>query len=161
VLLQVVAFDLPPIEHIEAIGALPFHEERALVDGRHRGQELGSTQPAIRDDYRRWQCHAAAAACCNASIEPALHPAPFVTARRPRTWRGGPMDGKVDGHHQLALANDHDQQHPIKAREHPVRLATPQGPTRPTCSPSFLHPEASPTHIHCHRLRVASLVLAA
>src|SRR5262245_34684968 len=34
-------------------------------------------------------------------------------------------------------------------------------PTRPNCSPYFLKTESSPTHGHCQRLRVASLLLAA
>jgi hypothetical protein len=40
VLLQVVALDLPPIGQLEAIGTLPFHEERALVDRSHVAHEL-------------------------------------------------------------------------------------------------------------------------
>ena len=51
----------------------------------------------------------------------------FVAARRPRACGVGPTDGKVDGHDQLALANDHDQEDPINTREHPVFLATPPG----------------------------------
>src|SRR5215475_641823 len=35
-----------------------------------------------------------------------------------------------------------------------------QVPTRPNCSPYFLNTESSPTHVHCQRLRVASLLLA-
>jgi hypothetical protein len=93
----------------------------------HMVRELGVTKPAIRDDHRRWQCHAASAEGCHASIEHALHPAQFVTARSPRACRVGPPDSKVDRDHQLALANDHDQHHPINAREHPVFLATPPG----------------------------------
>src|SRR5688572_16403791 len=34
-LLQVVTLDLPPIRQFEAIGTLPFHEERALVGSSH------------------------------------------------------------------------------------------------------------------------------
>src|SRR5262249_11586146 len=37
----------------------------------------------------------------------------------------------------------------------------PQVPTRPNCSPYFLNTESSPTHVHCQRLRVASLLLVA
>src|SRR5918911_1287774 len=36
-----------------------------------------------------------------------------------------------------------------------------QVPTSPNWSPYFLNTESSPTHVHCHRLRVASLALAA
>src|SRR6266568_2521851 len=54
VLLQVVALDLPPIGQLEAIGTLPFHEERALVDRSHVAHELRITKPTICDDHRRW-----------------------------------------------------------------------------------------------------------
>src|SRR6266852_6762742 len=36
-----------------------------------------------------------------------------------------------------------------------------QVPTRPNCSPYFLNTESSPTQVHCQRLRVAALLLAA
>src|SRR5262245_9694412 len=36
-----------------------------------------------------------------------------------------------------------------------------QVPTRPNCSPHFLNTESSPTQVHCQRLRVAALALAA
>src|SRR5262247_4340046 len=36
-----------------------------------------------------------------------------------------------------------------------------QVPTRPNCSPYFLNTESSPTQVHCQRLRVASLLVAA
>src|SRR5215813_7967106 len=35
-----------------------------------------------------------------------------------------------------------------------------QVPTSPNCWPYFLKTESSPTHVHCQRLRVASLMLA-
>src|SRR5262249_23454782 len=36
-----------------------------------------------------------------------------------------------------------------------------QVPTRPNCPPYFLKTESSPTQVHCQRLRVAALALAA
>ena len=36
-----------------------------------------------------------------------------------------------------------------------------QVPTRLNCSPYFLNTESSATQVHCQRLRVASLLLAA
>ena len=36
-----------------------------------------------------------------------------------------------------------------------------QVPTSPNCSPYFLNTESSATQVHCQRLRVASLLLAA
>ena len=50
---------------------------------------------------------------------------------------------------------------PINAGEHAVFLAAPQVPTSSNCSPYFLNTESSPTQVHCQRLRVASLLLAA
>src|SRR5512132_2960051 len=58
-------------------------------------------------------------------VEHALHPAQFVSARRPRACRVGTTDGKVHGHHQFAIANDDHQEAPINARKHPFFLAAP------------------------------------
>src|SRR5262249_15215156 len=126
-LLQVVAFDLPPIRQIEDIGTLPFYEERALVSGSHMAHELRIAKPAISHDHRRRHFHTASAECHHASIQHALDPAQFVAARCPRAWGVGPTDGKVDGDDQLALTDHYDQQHPVNAREHPVFLAAPPG----------------------------------
>jgi hypothetical protein len=46
----------------------------------------------------------------------------FVATRHPRPRGVRPTDGKVDGDDQLALADHHDKQHPVNAREHPVFL---------------------------------------
>src|SRR5262245_4188396 len=74
VLLQVVAFDLPPIGEFKDIATLPFHEERTLVRRGHMAHELRITKPTIRDDHRRGQCHATSADRRHASIQHALHP---------------------------------------------------------------------------------------
>jgi hypothetical protein len=44
-----------------------------------------------------------------------------------------------------------------------TRCSSPlhQVPTRPNCLPYFLNTASSPTHVHCQRLRVATLALAA
>jgi len=137
VLLQVVAFHLPPIEQIEDLGALPFYQEGAFVGRRDMAHELRITEPAIRDDHRRWQCHTASVEGCHASIEHALHPAQFVTARSPRTRRIGPPDGKVDGHHEFALADHHHQQDAINTGEYPVVLPTTRCQPGPTARHTF------------------------
>src|SRR5262245_52495847 len=53
----------------------------------HMVHELRIAKPTIRDDDRREQRYVASAECCHVSIEHALHPAQFVTARSPRAWR--------------------------------------------------------------------------
>jgi hypothetical protein len=65
--------------------------------------------------------------CRHASIQHALEPVQFVAAWRPRALRVGPPDGKVDGHHQFALANNDHEENPINAGEYPVFLPTPPG----------------------------------
>src|SRR5205814_3601810 len=127
VLLQVVALDLPPIGQCEGIGTLPFHEEGALVRRGDVTHELRITKPTIRDNHRRGQLYTAPTKGCHASIQHALDPVQFVPTWPSRTWRGGTPDGKVHGHHEFALANDHDQEDPINTREHAVLLPTPPG----------------------------------
>src|SRR5712691_11465607 len=126
-LLQVTPLNLAPIGQLEDIRTLPFHKEGALVRRGDMAHEFRIAEPAIRDDHRRRQVHAASAECCHASIQHALYPVQFVPARRPRTCGVWPTDGKVDGDDQLALANDDDQEDPINTREHPVFLAAPPG----------------------------------
>src|SRR5438876_8323199 len=127
VLLQVTPLDLVSVGQCEGVGTLSFYEERALVRRFYMAHELRIAKPTIRDDQRRRQLHATAAECCHASIQHALHPVQFVTARRPRTCRVWPTDGKVDGDDQLALANDDHQEDPINTGEHAVLLPTPPG----------------------------------
>src|SRR5262249_51747639 len=102
-------------------------QEGALVHHSHVVHELRIAKPTIRDDHRWGQVHTALAQGSHASIEHALHPVQFVAARRSRTWRVRPTDGKVDGYHQFAIADHHDEQDPINTGEHPVFLAAPPG----------------------------------
>src|SRR5215471_5205663 len=95
-LLQVMALDLPPIGQCEGVGTLPFHEERPLVSRRDMAHEFRIAEPAIRDDYRRRQVHAASAECCQTPIQHDLEPVQFVAAWSPRAGGVGPTDGKVD-----------------------------------------------------------------
>src|SRR5262249_2478034 len=102
-------------------------EECTLVGRRDMAHELRIAEPTIRHDHRWGQRDTASAESCHASIEHALHPVQFVAARRPRTGGVRPTDGKVHGHHELALTDDDDEQHPINTREHPMFLAAPPG----------------------------------
>src|SRR5918999_64865 len=127
VLLQVVALDLPPIGQVEGVGALPFHQEGALVGRRDMAHELRIAKPAIGHDHRRGQRDAAPAQSCQTPVEHALHPMELVTTRSARPLWIRATDGKIDGHYQFTLTNDDHQEDPINAREHPVLLPTPPG----------------------------------
>src|SRR4030095_2314835 len=146
VLLQVVAFHLPPIKQVEDIGTLPFHEECPLVGGGYMGHELGITEPAIRDDHKRWQCHTASVECCHASIEHALHPTELVTTRSARPLRIRATYGKIHGNDQLPIADDDNQEDPINPREHPVFLPAPPGAHDAQCT-SILFEHRVITHL--------------
>src|SRR5262245_16032635 len=89
--------------------------------------ELGITKPTIGHDYRRRQCHAASADGRHASIQHALYPVQFIPARSSRPRGIGPANSKVDGHHQFAIADDHDEEDAINTGEYPVLLPTPPG----------------------------------
>ena len=131
------------------------------MGGGHMAHELGITKPTIRNDHRRCQRHAASAERRHTSVQHELEPVQFVAARRPRAWGGRPTNGKVDGDDQFALAQDDHEEEPVNAREDPMFLPTPPGADSPNCSPYFLNTESSPTQVHCQRLRVAALALAA
>src|SRR5216683_7075943 len=124
-MLQVLPLDLAPVCQRKDICAFPFHEEGALVCRGHVAHKLRIAEPTIRDHHRRRQLHAAVAESRHAPIQHDLHPVQFVTARSTRACGVGTTDGKVDGDDQLALADDHDQEDPINAREHSVFLAAP------------------------------------
>src|SRR5215467_1281155 len=119
-LLQVTPLDLAPVWQSEDIGTFPFYQESALVGAGQIAHEFRITKPAIGHDYGRGQCRTASAECRHAPIQHALQPVQFVAARRPRAWRVGPPDSKVDGDDQLALADHYDEQDAINTREHPV-----------------------------------------
>src|SRR5262249_30811474 len=126
-LLQVTSFDLAPIGQCEGVGTLSFYEERALVRRGYVVHELRITKPTIGHDHRRGQRHTASAECRHATIHHALHPAQFIAARRSRAGGVGTSNSKVHGDHELALADDDDEEDPINTPEHPVFLPTPPG----------------------------------
>ena len=110
-----------------SIGTFPFDKEGALVRHSDMAHELRIAKPAVGHNDRRRQRHAASAERRHASIQHGLHPVQFVAAWRPRAGGVRPPDGKVDGHHQFAIADHHDEQDAINPGEHPVFLPTPPG----------------------------------
>jgi len=103
-----MALDLPPIGQCEGIGTLPFHKERPLVSRRDMAHELRIAKPAIGHDHWRGQRNAAPAKSRQTPVEHALHPTELVTTRSARPLRIRATDGKVDGHHEFAIADHHD-----------------------------------------------------
>jgi hypothetical protein len=65
--------------------------------------------------------------CRYAPIQHALDPVQFVAAGCPRAYGVGPTDGKIDGHHEFAIADDDHEEDPINTRQHPVFLAASPG----------------------------------
>src|SRR5439155_579666 len=55
-------------------------------------------------------------------------PAQFVAAWGASTDRVGPPHGTVHRYHQFPVPNDHHQEEPINAREHPMLLTAPPAP---------------------------------
>lgn len=122
---QVVAFDLAPIGQGKTIGRLPLHHQGPLMGITHMLHELRVTKPTVSHAHRRWQCHGAPPKGSQALIEHHPRPCQFVSARRSRSYRIRPSNGKIDWHDQAAIPHDHQQQEPINARQHPFVLAAP------------------------------------
>jgi hypothetical protein len=72
-----------------------------------------------------------------ALIEHDLSPSQFGAAPPPRPCGIGPAHGKVDGHHQLAITDDHQQQHAINAIHHALVLPTPPRADQLQLAPIF------------------------
>src|SRR5262249_33607226 len=160
-LLHVTPLDLAPIGQFESVGTLPFYEERPLVGRRDMAHELRIAKPAIGHNHWRRQCHATSAERRHASIQHELEPVQFVAARRPGTYGVRSPDGKVDRDNQFTLAIPPTRRDPTTPGNSRVSCPLPPGPHRPNRSPFFLNPESTPTPVHCQRLRVAGLLLAA
>src|SRR5262249_39442081 len=114
-----------------------------------------------RHDYGRGQRDTASAECCHAAIEHALHPAQFVAARCPRAVGSGCRMAKSTGTTSLPSPITTTRRTPSIPESTRCSCLLHQVPTSPNCSPYFLKTESSPTHVHCQRLRVAALLLAA
>src|ERR1044072_3480105 len=72
-----------------------------------------------------------------ALIEHHLSPSQFGAATPPPPWGVGPAHGKVDGHHQLAITDDHQQQHAINTLHHALVLPTPPRADQLQLAPIF------------------------
>src|SRR5437667_5647593 len=87
--------------------------------------ELRVAKPTIGNHYWRWQLQATPPKRCQALVEHHPGPTQFVPARRPRSNRIRPSNGKVHWDDQATIANDHQQQEPVNARQHTLVLAAP------------------------------------
>ena len=91
-----------------------------------------------------------------------LYPAQFVAARPSRACGVRPTDGKLTGTTNLPSPMTTTSRIPTRSPRAPGVLGrSTRCPTRPNCSPYFLPTASSPTQVHCQRLRVAALALAA
>jgi hypothetical protein len=97
------------------------------LGGGRMAHQLRIAKPTIGHDYRRRQVHTTSAESRHAPIKHCLEPAQLIPARSPRAGGLRPPDGKVHGHHQLALANDDHQEDAINPGAYPVFLPTPPG----------------------------------
>jgi len=91
----------------------------------HMRHQLRGTKPTIGHHQRCREVEAAAAEGRQALIEHALSPTELGAATPPWPFGVGPTPRKVDGHHQLAVANDHQEEHAINAADHALVLTTP------------------------------------
>src|SRR5262245_11568549 len=127
----------------------------------HVAHELRIAKPTIRDEQQRSQRHTTSSECRHASIQHDLYPVQFVPTRCPRAGGIGPTDGKVDGHQQFPSPITTTRRTPSMPESTRCSWPLHQVPTSPNCSPYFLNTESSPTQVHCQRLRVPSILLAA
>jgi len=89
------------------------------------GHQLRVTEPAIGHHQRGWQVEAASAQGRQGLIEHDLSPPQFGATPPPRPCGVGPTHSKVNGHDQLAVANDHQEEHAINPIYHTRVLSTP------------------------------------
>jgi hypothetical protein len=122
---QVMPFDRVSISSGEGIGRLPLHKHGALLRLVHMLHALRVAQPTLRHHHGRGQVHTAPPQRRQALIQHPPRPWQLVPARRPRPTRIGPSNGQVHGDDQATIANDHQQQEPVNAREYACVLATP------------------------------------
>lgn len=105
--------------------AFALHQQGALMRTRHMTHELGVAEPTISHHYRFGQGEAAFGQDRQALIEHVLGQIEFVLAAPPRPFGIGAANSKVNGDDEFAIANDHEQQHPINAKDRALELATP------------------------------------
>jgi len=113
-----------PIFEIEGVGGFALNEQGALMRVGHVAHQFRVTKPAIGYDDGRGQLKAAPGQRGEGLIEHGLRPLELGVAAPPRSLRVGPSHRKVNGHDQSAIANDHEQQHPINTANHALVLST-------------------------------------
>src|SRR6266568_3542719 len=91
----------------------------------HVGHQLRVTQPTIGHHQRCGEVEAASVEGRQALIEHDLRPPELATATRSWPWGVRPTHRKVDRHHQLAVANDHEEEHAIHTVHHALVRPTP------------------------------------
>jgi hypothetical protein len=91
----------------------------------HMCHQLRVTEPTIGDHQRCGEGETASAQGRQGLIEHDLRPPQFDATPPPRPGGVGPTHRKVNGHDQLAVANDHQEEHAINAIYHALVLATP------------------------------------
>src|SRR5206468_9439076 len=104
---------------------------------------------------------ATSAECCHAPIQLDLEPVQLIPPRRPRACGVRPPNAKAHGTTSLPSPTTTTSNTPSMPESTRCSCPLHQVPTRPNCSPNFLNTESSATQVHCQRLRVAALLLAA
>jgi hypothetical protein len=121
---QVRTLDLLAIFKGKGIGAFALHPQGALMRVGDMAHELGVAEPTIGHQHRLGQRHAAFGKGRQALIEHVLG-LELVLAFAPRPFGIGAADGKVNRDDQFAIANDHEPQDPINAKDGSLERATP------------------------------------
>ena len=104
-----MSVDVSTIGQGKGVTDFALDQERALMLMANVGHQLGVAKPTISHDDRRRQSEPALGTDVESPINHRASPLEFVPARRARPAVAGPPNGKVDRHHQLAVANDHHQ----------------------------------------------------
>ncbi len=91
----------------------------------HMRHQLGITAPTIGHHLRGREVKAASATRRQGFIEHDLRPLQFGAAAPPWAFGIGPSHLKVNGHDQLTVADDDQEQHTINAVDDALVLPTP------------------------------------
>jgi hypothetical protein len=121
----VLPFAAAPIGSGKASGRCARDEAGALRRITAMRHQLGVAQPALSCAHRRGAYEPAASAGGQAVSAHRPRPPPFLPAGCP--WACGIRPPKDTSHrdHHRPVAQDHDQQEPLKARQHACGLAAP------------------------------------
>src|SRR5712691_2952415 len=91
----------------------------------HMRHQLRVTEPTIGDYQRCGKVEATSAQGRQGLLEHDLSPPQFGATPPPRPCGVGPTHRKVNRHDQLAVSNDHQEEHAINPIHHTLVLATP------------------------------------